>query len=105
MTSWRTPLRMDGIAAHRLADQVTDLRLEFRRILSPVAVDFPPSALDPVPACRAPDPDRPVRGFEPLVRPAVHGGRDLARRQGRRDDPPGGRERPRYLHADFYVRH
>lgn len=42
-----------------------------------------------------------MRRVEFLVGPAVHGGGDLARRETRRDDPPGGRERRRYLDADL----
>ena len=51
----------------RLADQVADLRLELRGIFSPVAVDFPARALEPVPACRAPGQDRPVRRAKPVI--------------------------------------
>ncbi|WP_219468491.1 hypothetical protein [Nonomuraea rhizosphaerae] len=40
----------------------------------------------------------------PRVRPPVHGGRHPSRRQGRRDDPPGQRARPRQLDPHLDVR-
>jgi len=43
--------------------------------------------------------------LESVIRPAVHGGRDLARRQRRRSDPARGPERPGYLDADFDIWH
>src|SRR5260370_18922984 len=36
-------------AVRQSADEVADLCLQFRRVVSPAAVDFPASALDPVP--------------------------------------------------------